>query len=47
MNHDTEFHQGCIDRPAARVNDVDIILSDRLSDADASLANAAPGDFSF
>jgi hypothetical protein len=47
MDHNAQFHKGCIDRSAPSSDDVDIILSDRLCDPDTGLADTAAGNFCF
>ncbi len=45
MDHNAEFHQRCIDRSTAGIDDVDIVLSNGLCYADICLSYAALGDF--
>jgi len=40
MDHNAEFHQGCINVPAPGVDDIYIVLAHRFCDADIGLANA-------
>ena len=40
MDHDTEFHERCVDLATAGVDDIDIIFADRLCDANVRFANA-------
>lgn len=47
MDHDAKLHEGCVDCPAASIDNVHIILANALCDADACLANAALGHVSF
>lgn len=39
VNHDAELHERGIDRVAAGLDDVDVILADRLEDSDGRFAN--------
>ncbi len=39
MNHDAEFHERGVDRVAASLDDVDVILTDRFEDSDRCFAN--------
>lgn len=47
MDHDTKFHEGCVDCSASSIDNVHIVLANALCDADARLANAALGYISF
>ena len=47
MNHDAEFYERGIDRVAAGLDDVDIILADRFEDSDRRFANRVACNFRF
>ena len=47
MDHYAEFHEGSIDGTTTGIDNVDIVFSYRLCDADAGFANAVLGDLSF
>ena len=49
VDHDTEFHERGVDLAAAGVDDINVILPDRLCDADVGFTNpgfrdCGPGD---
>lgn len=46
MNHNTEFHEGCIHGPTSSRDDIHIVFAHRFCNAYVGLANAAVSDFS-
>jgi len=44
VDHDTEFHESSVDLAAASVDDIDVILPDRLCDAHVGFTNPRLGD---
>jgi hypothetical protein len=47
MYHDAQLHKGRVDLSTTRIDDVDIVFSNRLDDADTSLADSTLGYFCF
>jgi len=47
MDHYAEFHEGSIDGTTTGIDNVDIVFSYRLCNADAGFANTVFGDLSF
>ena len=47
MYHDAKLHEGRVDLPAACVDDIHIVFSHRLNDADTGLADSTLGHFRF
>jgi hypothetical protein len=47
MYHDAQLHKGRVDLSTTRIDDVDIVLSNRLDDADTGLADSALGYYCF
>ena len=46
VDHDTDLHEGGVYLAAPRVDDVDVVLTDGLGDADMALPQTALGHFS-
>ena len=46
VDHDTDLHEGSVYLATPRVDDVDVVLANRLGDADMALPQTALGHFS-